>query len=176
MTMDDPDAMAPDLSRAALSALCRTLPADGLRLPDVAALERFAARLAEALVAALAHAPVVVSLDGDLGAGKTTLARALLHVLGHSGPVKSPTYTLFETYRVAGHEVAHVDLYRVIDPQELELIGFDELVARTDLLLVEWASQGGRWMPEVDLAIRLETLDEGGRHLTLELPPIPSTL
>ena len=111
--------------------------------------------------------PVTV-LSGFLGAGKTTLARALLQAMGHDGPVRSPTYTLFETYRVADREIAHVDLYRVVDPQELELIGFDELVADSDLLLVEWASRGGRWMPAIDLRIRLHATADDARTLSVE--------
>jgi len=159
-----------------LEALAGTVPGTGLALPDVVALERFAMELGRALDVELAHRSLVLSLAGDLGAGKTTLARALLQVLGERGRIKSPTYTLFETYRIAGREVAHVDLYRVVDPEELELIGFDELLAQSDLVLVEWASNGGRWMPVPDLTLSLQAPFEGGRRLFLDLRATSSTL
>jgi len=160
----------------ALGALAGTVPETGMALPDVAALERFATDLAHALDMELAHRSLVLSLVGDLGAGKTTLARALLQTLGERGRIKSPTYTLFETYRIADREVAHVDLYRVVDPEELELIGFDELVAHSDLVLVEWACNGGRWMPVPDLTLSLQVPVEGGRRLFLDLRATSSTL
>ena len=98
----------------------------------------------------------VVFLEGQLGAGKTTLVRGLLQAMGHSGAVKSPTYTLLEPYNVQGHEVYHFDLYRVNDPQELEFVGFDEIVDGPGLKLFEWAEKAQGWLPEPDVHVRIK--------------------
>ena len=96
-----------------------------------------------------------VFLEGQLGAGKTTLVRGLLHGLGHSGAVKSPTYTLLEPYNIDGQEVFHFDLYRVNDPQELEFVGFDEIVDGPGLKLFEWAEKAADWLPLPDVRVRI---------------------
>lgn len=101
------------------------------------------------------HARAVVFLEGQLGAGKTTLVRGLLHGLGHSGVVKSPTYTLLEPYTLDGQEVYHFDLYRVNDPQELEFVGFDEIVDGPGLKIFEWAERASDWLPAPDVRVRL---------------------
>jgi len=105
----------------------------------------------------------MVHLQGDLGAGKSTLARAWLRALGVSGPIPSPTYTLVERYEVKSGEVLHLDLYRIADAGELEFLGLDELDPW--LWLVEWperAGQGG--LPPVDISIEL-ALAGSGRSL-----------
>ena len=96
-----------------------------------------------------------VFLEGELGAGKTTLVRGLLHALGHAGTVKSPTYTLLEPYNMHEHEVFHFDLYRVNDPQELEFVGFDEIVDGPGLKLFEWAERAEAWLPAPDVRVRI---------------------
>lgn len=96
-----------------------------------------------------------VFLEGQLGAGKTTLVRGLLQALGHSGTVKSPTYTLLEPYNVRNLEVFHFDLYRVNDPLELEFVGFDEIVDGPGLKLFEWAEKAQAWLPPPDVRVRL---------------------
>ncbi|WP_374601513.1 tRNA (adenosine(37)-N6)-threonylcarbamoyltransferase complex ATPase subunit type 1 TsaE [Arenimonas sp.] len=109
----------------------------------------------------------VVFLDGPLGAGKSSLARAWLRALGVTGPVKSPTYTLVERYPLpAGGEAAHLDLYRLADAGELDFLGLDEL-ADAGLWLVEWPDRGAVGLPPPDLRIRL-AMDGSGRVARLQ--------
>lgn len=101
----------------------------------------------------------VVHLQGDLGAGKSTLARALLRALGVSGAIRSPTYTLVERYPVKGGEAWHLDLYRIGDAGELEFLGLDE--GSAVLWLVEWPERGGASLPPADLHVALDVDGEG---------------
>ena len=126
-----------------------------LALADAAATEALAARLA-------AHLPTraVVHLHGDLGAGKSTFARAMLRALGVAGTIRSPTYTLVEPYALpGGGQALHLDLYRIGDPGELEFLGLDEDSAR--LWLVEWPERGAGALPAPDLRVQLAVAGEG---------------
>lgn len=117
----------------------------------------------EALGRALAHTrrgAAVVHLRGDLGAGKSTLARALLRALGVGGAIRSPTYTLVERYPLADGEAWHLDLYRIGDVGELEYLGLDP--AEASLWLIEWPERGASALPAPDLEIEL-ALDGVGR-------------
>jgi tRNA threonylcarbamoyladenosine biosynthesis protein TsaE len=117
-------------------------------------------RIAGALLAARPPG-FVIHLEGDLGAGKTTLVRGLLEALGHAGRVPSPTYTLIEPYAVAGYQVLHVDLYRIRDPRELDDLGLAEQLGEGTLALVEWPDHGRGHVPPADLTLRLEWLPDG---------------
>jgi len=117
--------------------------------------------LGAALARALPDAPVVAWLHGDLGAGKSTLARALLRELGVGGAIRSPTYTLVERYPLPdGGEAAHLDLYRIAAAGELDFLGLDEL-RDARLWLVEWPERGAGALPPADLRIRLAIQGEG---------------
>ena len=130
-----------------------------IALPDSEATEA----LGRALAAARPQ-PAVVHLHGELGAGKSTLARALLRELGVQGPVRSPTYTLVERYPVPGGEAWHLDLYRIGDAAELDFLGLDGDEAT--LWLVEWPERGAAALPVADLRIALAQ-DGAGRMADL---------
>ena len=100
--------------------------------------------------ASVLQLPLVIWLEGDLGAGKTAFARALIHALGYKGRVKSPTYGLLEQYQLGSLQVLHMDLYRIGDPDELEFLGVADLLDDQTILLVEWPDNGGSWLPEPD--------------------------
>lgn len=135
-------------------------PSPALHLADTEATAALGAALA-------AHRPAraVLHLHGDLGAGKSTLARALLRALGVEGTIRSPTYTLVERYRVPGGEAAHLDLYRLADASELDFLALDELQAAAGLWLVEWPERGAGQLPPADLALHLR-VDGAGRSVT----------
>jgi tRNA threonylcarbamoyladenosine biosynthesis protein TsaE len=124
-------------------------------LPDESATRALGAALAQALAPGL-----VIYLHGDLGAGKTALTRALLQAAGHAGPVKSPTYTLSEPYRIAlGGQQAnliHYDLYRMSSPEEFLDAGFREDFDGRNICIVEWPEKGEPVLPPPDVRILLE--------------------
>ncbi len=127
-----------------------------INLPDEAATTSFAAQLARSLRPGL-----VIYLRGDLGAGKTTLVRGLLHALGYAGRVKSPTYTLIEQYDVAGLNLRHFDLYRFRDAEEWESAGFRDEFNGCNICMVEWPEQAEGLLPDADLEIVFTILPDG---------------
>ena len=101
--------------------------------------------------------PLVIYLTGELGSGKTTLARGFIQALGYEGNVKSPTFSLVENYHFDTCRLFHFDLYRLNDPQELEFVGIRDMSAEEDVIsLIEWPERGGEGVPPADLSICLE--------------------
>jgi tRNA threonylcarbamoyladenosine biosynthesis protein TsaE len=124
--------------------------------------EAIGARLARALPAARLRT-LQVQLHGDLGAGKTTLARGFLSALGHTGVVRSPTYTLIESYALDAITVVHADLYRLLDPDEFEGLGLRDLATAGHVWLIEWPQRAGHWLPAADVDVTLTALASSHR-------------
>lgn len=124
-----------------------------LPLSDAQATEALGAALARALPQGLAC--TVLYLHGELGAGKTTCARSLLRALGVDGLIRSPTYTLVETYELGGLICVHVDLYRLQGPVEVDELGLRDYFDSPCLLMVEWPEKGGAALPAPDISLTL---------------------
>ena len=137
-------------------------PSHERHLPDEDATLALGREFAAALRGGL-----VIHLHGDLGAGKTTFARAFLRELGVGERVKSPTYSLIEGYDLGERRAFHLDLYRIADPGELEWLGLDSLAEPGAVVLVEWPERGAGALPPVDLALHFR--HEGtGRAVRIE--------
>jgi tRNA threonylcarbamoyladenosine biosynthesis protein TsaE len=147
-------------------------------LPDALATEALGAALARAYaagvgtdagvmgagrIAGAAAGSAVIYLHGELGAGKTTCARSLLRTLGVAGLIRSPTYTLVETYQSQGMTLIHVDLYRLGGPDAVEELGLRDYLGTDCLLMVEWPAKGGSALPRPDLEVTLTYQDDSRR-------------
>ena len=139
--------------------------ADAIPLPSPEATEDFGRRLA-----ALLRPGDVVALEGDLGAGKTTLARGILHGLGHDGEVASPTFPIVVPYDELAVPAWHVDLYRIESQSELEELALDEALDHA-VLLVEWPERLGSGLWPESLRLSLRRAGQGARALTASVPP-----
>lgn len=134
--------------------------------PIVMLADEAATRSSAARLALLCNGGVMIDLHGDLGAGKTTWARGFLQALGVTEHVKSPTFTVVEPYVVGRRNIYHFDLYRLNDPEELELLGVRDYFAPDHVVLVEWPERGAGVLPEADLHVVLDFAG-AGRRLTL---------
>lgn len=127
-----------------------------IALPDLAAMEALGAR-----IAGLLQPGDVVALTGDLGTGKTTLARAIIAALGHQGEVPSPTFTIIETYDALHPPIVHADFYRLRHPDEVHELGLDDY-REGAALIAEWPDHAGGFADEPGcLSITLEKVGEG---------------
>lgn len=134
-------------------------------LVDEAGMTDLAVRLA-----AQVEPPYVLYLEGDLGAGKTTFARAFIRALGHRGSVKSPTYGLLEWYELGPVRVLHMDLYRIENPEEIEFLGIADLFDEKTILIAEWPEKGAGELPDPDLTVKF---NHSGDRRELRLEPSP---
>ncbi|RKZ71573.1 MAG: tRNA (adenosine(37)-N6)-threonylcarbamoyltransferase complex ATPase subunit type 1 TsaE [Candidatus Parabeggiatoa sp. nov. 1] len=132
-------------------------------IPTSTAMEAFGGKLAHAC-----HHHGILHLSGDLGVGKTTLTRGFLRALGHTGVVKSPTYTIVEPYQINGRQIYHWDFYRLGDPEELEYLGLRDYVENEALSLIEWPEKGGHLTPAPDIQISIFSHCAEARLLELQ--------
>ncbi|MBL8269797.1 tRNA (adenosine(37)-N6)-threonylcarbamoyltransferase complex ATPase subunit type 1 TsaE [Steroidobacter sp.] len=142
----------------------------GTEILSVASAERMQA-LGRAIGSAVdeSEGPFIIALEGELGAGKTTLVGGFMRAYGITGPVRSPTYTLIEPYQTASRAVYHLDLYRLVDPNEVEPLGIRDLLAEAAVLLIEWPSKAAGALPAADLWIDIAYPARGteGREVRL---------
>ena len=129
-------------------------------LPDEGATIAIGSGLAEVLKSSTVQQSLVVYLNGDLGAGKTTLTRGFVRGMGHVGNVKSPTYTLVEPYELANWRIFHFDLYRLADAEELEYMGIRDYFNKDCCCFIEWPEKGTGLLAKADLIINIVYQDE----------------
>ncbi|WP_159815246.1 tRNA (adenosine(37)-N6)-threonylcarbamoyltransferase complex ATPase subunit type 1 TsaE [Pseudomonas sp. 18058] len=127
-----------------------------LYLADEQAMSDFGARIAR-----VTQGHGLIFLEGNLGMGKTTLSRGIIRGLGHVGSVKSPTFTLVEPYEIGDVRAFHFDLYRLVDPEELEFLGIRDYFEDDALCLIEWPDKGAGFLPKPDLTITISPQDSG---------------
>lgn len=133
-----------------------------LELQDESATVAFGSALGKA-----ANGGGIIYLEGELGAGKTTLCRGVLRAFGHEGAVKSPTYTLVEGYELPARTIYHFDLYRLGDPEELEYVGIRDYFSPGNLCLIEWPKRGEGFLPGPDLTVKVKVMHP---HATSQQP------
>lgn len=133
-----------------------------LFLPDEQTSKQWATQLAHQL-----HAPLIITFSGDIGAGKTTIIRAMLRALGIQCAIKSPTFSLVESYSCGDFFVHHFDLYRIHNEDELEYIGFRDFFSEQAICCIEWAEHARASLPQVDIHCTL-TSKGLGRELEIK--------
>ena len=127
-----------------------------LYLADEQAMSDFGTRIAR-----VTQGHGLIFLEGNLGMGKTTLSRGIIRGLGHVGAVKSPTFTFVEPYEIGDVRAFHFDLYRLVDPEELEFLGIRDYFEDDALCLIEWPDKGAGFLPKPDLTITISPQDSG---------------
>src|SRR5262249_25767744 len=133
-------------------------------IPNESQMHELGAKLAHSINFATG---CVIYLAGDLGVGKTTLVRGFLRALGFTSKIKSPTYTLVETYEINNKIIYHFDLYRIADPEELELIGIRDYAKRDAIIFIEWPERAELLLPEADLSCYI-AFSNHGRNITIK--------
>ena len=143
---------------------------DKLTLSSLEDTKKLGQELAKEILKRKGEASFVVFLDGDLGTGKTTLVKEIIFALGVKEKVKSPTFTIIEPYELNNENIYHVDLYRIIDPSELEIIGLREYLNETNaIIFIEWPEKSYGYLKKFDLKISLKHLSENERKCRIEL-------
>ena len=141
-----------------------------LTLSSLEDTKKLGQELAKEILKRKGEAAFVVFLDGDLGTGKTTLVKEIIFALGVKEKVKSPTFTIIEPYELNNENIYHVDLYRIIDPSELEIIGLREYLNESNaIIFIEWPEKGYGYLKKFDLKISLKHLSENERKYRIEL-------
>ena len=141
-----------------------------LTLSSLEDTQKLGQELAKEILKRKGEAAFVVFLDGDLGTGKTTLVKEIIFALGVKEKVKSPTFTIIEPYELNNENIYHVDLYRIIDPSELEIIGLREYLNESNaIIFIEWPEKSYGYLKKFDLKISLKHLSENERKCRIEL-------
>ena len=141
-----------------------------LTLSSLEDTKKLGQELAKEILKRKGEAAFVVFLDGDLGTGKTTLVKEIIFALGVKEKVKSPTFTIIEPYELNNENIYHVDLYRIIDPSELEIIGLREYLNESKaIIFIEWPEKSYGYLKKFDLKISLKHLSENERKCRIEL-------
>ena len=141
-----------------------------LTLSSIEDTKKLGQELAKKILKRKGEAAFIVFLDGDLGTGKTTLVKEIIFALGVKEKVKSPTFTIIEPYELNNENIYHVDLYRIIDPTELEIIGLREYLNESKaIIFIEWPEKSYGYLKKFDLKISLKHLSENERKCRIEL-------
>ena len=141
-----------------------------LTLSSIEDTKKLGQELAKKILKRKGEAAFIVFLDGDLGTGKTTLVKEIIFALGVKEKVKSPTFTIIEPYELNNENIYHVDLYRIIDPTELEIIGLREYLNESNaIIFIEWPEKSYGYLKKFDLKISLKHLSENERKCRIEL-------
>ena len=141
-----------------------------LTLSSLEDTKKLGQELAKEILKRKGEAAFIVFLDGDLGTGKTTLVKEIIFALGVKEKVKSPTFTIIEPYELNNENIYHVDLYRIIDPTELEIIGLREYLNESNaIIFIEWPEKSYGYLKKFDLKISLKHSSENERKCRIEL-------
>ena len=141
-----------------------------LTLSSLEDTKKLGQELAKEILKRKGQAGFVVFLDGDLGTGKTTLVKEIIFALGVKEKVKSPTFTIIEPYELNNENIYHIDLYRIIDPTELEIIGLREYLNESNaIIFIEWPEKSYGYLKKFDLKISLKHSSENERKCRIEL-------